>query len=113
MTTPTTTTLSELSADERAALRVLEGGASRYTIDSIERRSPREFDLGISGWFAQFSTPHKFSAWLPLAVIGEANWVELADHSDYPSMVWDGDWSGIRDSSEEAIWRMFEIVRGA
>ncbi len=111
MTTPTT--LNDLSDDERAVTSVLEHGASRYTIDSIERRSPREFDLGISGQHEKFATPANYTAWLPLAVIGEANWVELAPHSDYPSMVWDGDWSGIRDSSEEAIWRMFEIVRGA
>lgn len=74
---------------------------------NVVRKSEREFDLNIEGTKEGFG----FVGWFPLVVIRLSNWVDLAKFSDYPIMVANGDWSGIRDSSIENIWRMFEIVK--
>lgn len=69
------------------------------------RRSDHPFDVNIEG--------PGYRSWLPLAVLSNYWGIyqdKLALMSSYPSMVLDGDWSGIRDSSEEQIWAMFEYV---
>lgn len=50
------------------------------------------------------------SAWLPLAIIGCVDWTRpvYAHLSSYPTMVKQGDWSGIRDSKWDNIWKMFD-----
>ena len=79
------------------------------TLKSVERRSDREYDLGIVyddpeyGWECR--------GWLPLAAIAHfVAWTDkaVAQMTDYPEMVVAGDWSGIRDSSRESIWAIFE-----
>jgi hypothetical protein len=58
-------------------------------------------------------TTWKFSAQLPLFLIGEAwrngcGMEDLADGFGLGNGTMGGDWSGIRDSSEEAYERMFQ-----
>lgn len=77
------------------------------------RESDKEFDIHIEYGFELQEGDHKVSgsAWLPLSFIKHMMvWThpDCAELSDYPSMVVSGDWSGIRDSSKEVIWRIFE-----
>jgi hypothetical protein len=95
----------KLTSNENKLVLSLEG----YTIEEIERVSEKEFDLKIKGH--NLSLNCSYSAWLPLAVIRNNDWIDLAAMSDYPEMVKAGDWSGIRDSSKENIWKMFEMVK--
>jgi hypothetical protein len=80
----------------------------------VTRRSEKEYDLSVSGLYAKDSKHMAgvaISAWLPLLAIRELTpWPseEIASFSDYPDMVMEGDWSGIRDSSVDSIWRMFD-----
>lgn len=72
----------------------------------IERRSEREYDLTLSGRM----NGTLFSAWLPLLSIRETtDWTsrEIARMTDYPSMVTEGDWSGVRDSDTDKIMAIF------
>lgn len=79
----------------------------------VSRRSDREFDLTLAGSYAKDS-PHlagvAFSAWIPLMSIKElTQWPSesIASLTDYPEMVTEGDWSGVRDSDPETIWFIF------
>lgn len=78
-------------------------GTVAYNHASIKRRSPREFDVEYSG--------PGYASWLPLAAICAVNWIKFAEMSSYPEMVREGDWSGIRDSTRDEIWEMFEVAR--
>lgn len=88
-------------------------------LDNIERRSGREFDVKVSGhYYADAPKEYrragdKFGAWLPLAFIASHNWTtaKIANMTDYPEMVRAGDWSGVRDSSTETIWQIFDYLR--
>lgn len=80
----------------------------------ISRRSDREYDLTLEGKYAPdapYMAGVAFSAWLPLMAIRElTQWPSesIASLTDYPDMVMEGDWSGLRDSSVEAIWGIFD-----
>jgi len=80
----------------------------------VERRSDREYDLSIEGRFGKdypYMGGVAFSAWLPLFAIRELTpWTSeaVASLTDYPDMVMEGDWSGVRDSDPDAIWFIFE-----
>lgn len=80
----------------------------------VERRSDREYDLSIEGRFGKdypYMGGVAFSAWLPLLAIRElTNWpsTEIASCTNYPDMVMEGDWSGVRDSEPENIWFIFD-----
>lgn len=88
------------------------------SITKVERRSGRLYDLTVHGWY-ELESPTRsgeirprvpFSGWLPLAFIQElVVWTapQVAELSDHPDMARAGDWSGIRDSSHQAIWRIF------
>jgi hypothetical protein len=72
---------------------------------SAERRSDKQYDVK----FECTSSLCRMSGWLPLFAIRElTNWCDpkIANMSDYPEMR--GDWSGIRDSEKETIWKIFE-----
>lgn len=72
----------------------------------ISRRSEKEYDITVRGRYTETSS---FSAWLPLGMISVGmDWTKVAHMTDYPEMVCAGDWSGVRDSSEEAIWAIFK-----
>lgn len=80
------------------------------SVEHVERRSRRIFDLTIKGTELIDRRPYQFSAWAPLKAIAElTRWTspEIARMTDYPEMVREGDWSGIRDSSNEKIWAIF------
>lgn len=83
----------------------------------IERKSAREFDLRVCG-IENVNKPGEkpwlvaFSSWLPLKVIHQSDWIALARFTDYPEMVQAGDWSGVRDSAEETIWKIFDGIVG-
>jgi hypothetical protein len=73
----------------------------------VSRRSDREYDLSLEG---RYMREMNFSAWLPLFAIRELTlWPseEIAQCTDYPEMVVEGDWSGVRDSDPEKIWAIF------
>lgn len=65
----------------------------------------REFDLHFKG-----VKGHTIFGWLPLGFIRQlVPWTsfDVAFMTDYPEMAAEGDWSGVRDSSEEKIWAIF------
>jgi hypothetical protein len=79
----------------------------------VSRRSDRKFDLSLKGRYGK-DFPYlggvAFSAWLPLIAINYLTpWSneEIASCTDYPDMVMEGDWSGVRDSDPETIWGIF------
>jgi hypothetical protein len=80
----------------------------------VERRSDREYDLALKGRYSKsnkYLPGCAFSAWLPLAAINDLTvWpsAEIASLTDYPEMVMEGDWSGVRDSDPDKIWFIFE-----
>lgn len=77
------------------------------SVTKITRKSDREYDLLIEG--IHYTGPYE--AWLPLTAIKElVSWsnFNVAELCDYPKMAESGDWSAIRDSSETAIWNIFE-----
>lgn len=97
-----------LSKDEKTLLGMLK--PKGYTFSLITRNTERPFDLSLEGEMTQ-GVHCRFGAWLPLTCIRElTTWTrhEIAGMSDYSEMVRGGDWSGIRDSSPEAIWAIFE-----
>jgi hypothetical protein len=96
--------MRELSSDEQRLIDmvVARDDGNGVTVESV---GDRKYDIGFRftagrGWTV--------SCWLPLAVIGLVDWTRLAMISDHRGMVRDGDWSGIRDSSERSIWAMFD-----
>lgn len=74
---------------------------------TITRKSEREFDLQIKG-----KAEYGFEAWLPLSMIRHITWTtaEIAMMTDYPQMVVNGDWSGVRDSGTEKIWAIVDKI---
>ena len=74
------------------------------TLTGFSRKSPEEYDISITG---QTEEGFEFSAWLPLAFIRETDWTLMANMFDYPEMVAEGDWSGVRDSSPESVMNAF------
>jgi len=82
--------------------------------EKVERISDREYDLRIEGKYSEkdkYMPGVAFSAWLPLLAIRElVPWTdnEVASRTDHPEMCEQGDWSGMRDSSKETLWLIFE-----
>ena len=93
----------QITEKERQLLLYMGYYHSAEELTVMVRRSEREFDIS-------FVTENR-QAWLPLSLIRTFNWETLADMSDIPEMVREGDWSGIRDSSDDTIWKMFEKVK--
>src|ERR1700733_12258535 len=96
-----------------SALAMQKEDIHRRSVTSIERRSEREFDIGLGGNYTnpEFSRGG-WSAYLPLLAIRElTDWScePIAYSTDHPTMVLDGDWSGIRDSSPETINSILEL----
>jgi len=79
----------------------------------IIRRSSRPYDLEIEGFYGSGHPMQGvgFSAWLPLGALhalDAKDYARAVRMSDHPEM--GGDWSGIRDSVPETIWRMFHTL---
>ena len=82
---------------------------SGFELTSIERLSDKEFDINYNAYSGEHYT---ISGWLPLAAIYHfLTWPckEIANLCDYPDMAKAGDWSGIRDSSRDTIWKIFDL----
>jgi hypothetical protein len=82
-------------------------------IRHVGRNSEREGDVEITGT----SERGIFTAWLPLAVIHAVDWVNPAIYGQSDGYGELGhvppqgyDWSAIRDSSKEQVWKMFEVA---
>jgi hypothetical protein len=88
----------------------------------VVKTEAKEYDIHLSGVRKDTTS---FHAWLPLATLSVINWAspEIWSLNDaygrskgYPpgtkgfTPTGGPDWSGIRDSSTEAIWKMFEIA---
>ena len=102
-----------LSREEIRVLGLLE--ESGKEIIGVKRRSDRTYDLELEGTFKSDLSEHRFqfSAWLPLALIREfVAWPlpRVAELTKYPEMVREGDWSGVRDSEPEDIFRILALA---
>ena len=81
-------------------------GMTNAKVVGIERKSNRDFDVKVD-CDSDFC---KFGMWLPLGAIRSLTvWTDpkIARMTDHPEMAMEGDWSGVRDSSSEAIWAIF------
>jgi len=82
---------------------------SGFELTEVSRLSDKEFDINYNAYSGENYT---ISAWLPLASIHAfVTWPSrhVAILSDYPKMAMEGDWSGIRDSSRDKIWNIFDL----
>jgi hypothetical protein len=96
----------KLSCNEMQIIGWISEEYVNWKVQEVERKSDREYDLRITGT----QDGHNFAAWLPLASINYlVDWTNprIAILTDYPEMAMSGDWSGVRDSSEEKIWKIF------
>lgn len=115
--------MEELLDTERELLAKVaeaEGWGEGFTVtrSSTTLTNSRECDLHIVGRYSRGELAGtKFSAWLPLSVIHAVDWTEahiwgLSDaYGGAPPPPMEQDWSGIRDSSDDVRWAMFEIAR--
>lgn len=81
----------------------------KLTIQNVERRSDRPFDLGFSGQDNEMKCG--FSAHLLRAAIRHlVCWtsIEVANMTDHPTMTYCGDWSGVRDTDDAKLWAIFD-----
>lgn len=81
-------------------------GFTNPKVVSVERKSDKDYDVKIECT----SDLCSFGMWLPLGAIRElVAWTEsdVARMTDYPEMAMEGDWSGVRDSSADKIWAIF------
>jgi hypothetical protein len=101
-----------MNANEK---KIVERLVAKCQIEDLKvtRKSDRECDLHLEGRFGE-GYPYlggvSFSAWLPLLYIRDlVPWAsqEVAQMTDHPDMVMEGDWSGIRDSDPETVWAIF------
>lgn len=89
----------------------------RWIDYTIKRNSDKEFDINIDGERGIGDSQYKFSAWMPLAIIYNADWSDnkiwkLSNGYGKKGYVpiQGYDWSGIRDSSHDVIWNMMYIA---
>lgn len=93
-------------ADRVIAATAKNMGFTGTKIVSVERKSDKDFDVKIEC----SCDICKFGLWLPLAAIRELTmWTSpgIAAMTDYPDMTASGDWSGVRDTNEDALWAIF------
>ncbi len=107
---------AKLSEREKRVLDILRRKEC-WTKYSVERRSGEEFDINIEGEQGIGENKWLFSAWMPLSIISGVNWADnkiwkLSDGYGKKGYVpiQGHDWSGIRDSSSEAIWDMTYVA---
>ncbi len=85
----------------------------------VKRRSDEQYDIEVEGetWENGFLNM-AFSAWLPLAAIRAVDWTKpeiwglTNAYCDIVGFIpaQGHDWSGVRDSSNDAIWEMFDVA---
>ena len=99
--------LKDFTSNERKLLLNLKN----VTLTKVTKLSKKEYDIDFEGIeYTEMFGKIIFSSYLPLHIIKKSDWTNFTYLSDYPEMVLEGDWSGIRDSSEDKIWKMFENV---
>ena len=106
----------KLSERENRVLDLLRR-SEYWTKYAVERKSDKEFDIIINGEQGVGENKWPFSAWMPLSIISGVNWADnkiwkLSDGYGNKGYipVQGHDWSGIRDSSNEAIWDMAYVA---
>ena len=114
----TRTDFDDLTAEEVALVErwIIAARKHGYVkrIVSVKRGSFKAYDVHIHGeqsWKHDGTPLHAFSAWLPLAAINDMiNWTHpnVAKETNYEQMALEGDWSAVRDSDPDRIWRIFE-----
>lgn len=109
----------ELTNTERRILDILKE-KEIWTEWEVKRNSEREFDIHIDGKRnigKVGECSYGFSSWMPLAIIYNINWADskiwklsngYGEKGYIPCQGYD--WSGIRDSSEDAIWQMTKVA---
>ena len=102
-----------LSREEIRVLGLLEEAG--FDIRSAERRSGRSYDLSLAGTQPGLKPEDRwgFTAWLPLLLVREfVAWPHprVAELTQHPEMVREGDWSGVRDSESEDIFRILALA---
>lgn len=94
------------SNDERTLINMLSDREC-WKITDVKQVHNKEFDLLITG-----KNPNgEFRSNLMLAAIKRLvpwNTAEVAAMTDHVVMTRSGDWSGVRDSSEEKLWAIFD-----
>lgn len=106
----------KLTALESKVLEIL-CDKEKWIDIAVKRNSNKEFDIVIDGKEDRGEHKFDFSAWIPLSIIRHVDWTsnkiwKLSDGYGSPGYmpVQGHDWSGIRDSSEEAIWKMTKVA---
>jgi hypothetical protein len=110
----------QLSPPER---RLLErwATAANTSVRLVRRYTTRPYDLHFEGVYVEggrMPSGVTVSGWLPKACIRDlTRWTspEIAVMTNYPEMVVEGDWSGVRDSDQNRIWAIFaqHVLEGA
>lgn len=89
----------------------------RWISSHVVRKGDREFDITIEGEYEFNGDNYKFSAWMPLYIVHVVDWTDskiwrlsngYGQNGHIPAQGYD--WSGIRDSSDEAIWKMVDVA---
>jgi hypothetical protein len=115
MANVTKMTSNTLTAREIKTLDIL-CDKENWNYINMERRSDKEFDITISGESGK-EDKWKFSAWMPLIIIKNVDWTNkkiwsltdaYGEKGYIPSQGYD--WSGVRDSSTELIWKMLDFA---
>jgi hypothetical protein len=111
--------MRDLTANENELLKHVSK-MGHWQSYEIVRTESKEYDLYIKGASKDSSSATKgttFISWLPLATLSVMNWAapdiwELNNAYGVKGFTPPGgpDWSGIRDSSTETIWKMFDIA---
>ena len=113
-----------LTVNEKKLVKQLESHGFKIDRESIKRGqydyseqsrldTPTPFIPSEDEFVLQFTGKNRgydFSATLLLSCIRElTQWTSptSANMTDYPEMVREGDWSGVRDTSEEKLWEIF------
>ena len=81
-----------------------------WTTYTVSRISAREFDLEVEGIHTPFGNECRFIANLMCSALHSCcDWTspQVADMTDCPDMAMDGDWSAVRDTNDDAKWRIF------
>lgn len=106
----------KLSEREKRVLEILRK-SEYWTKYTVERKSDKEFDINIEGEQGVGENKWPFSAWMPLSIISGVNWADnkiwkLSDGYGNKGYIpiQGHDWSGIRDSSNDAIWEMMYVA---
>jgi hypothetical protein len=106
----------KLSNREIALLaRLAKNKKMAVVVNTIDRKSDREFDLVLNGVYLLEADPTRrldFADYPLLLIAIEVllDWTKskVANMTDYPDMAKEGDWSGVRDTDINNLWLIFD-----